>query len=219
MSGEVLAVNVGRPRLKQWRGRTISTAIFKNPVEGRIRVGSEGLEGDQQADRSAHGGVDKAVYVYPTEYYDDWRTELGLDPLPATNFGENLTISGGWLDTEVRIGDRYQIGATLFEVSQPRLPCAKLNLRFERPDMVKRMTANGRVGFYFRVIETGTIAVRDLVERVHQSPIEFTVLDAARLETRDRSNLSLLRLALTVEALTSSWKENFRRRLSMIENS
>ena len=213
----VLSVNVGRPRLKQWRGRTISTAIFKAPVEGRVMARVEGLDGDQQADRNVHGGPDKAVYVYQAEHYEPWKGELAVDALPWSAFGENLTCSGGWPEDEVRIGDRFRIGGAEFEVSQPRLPCGKLNLRFERPDMVKRMLANGRFGFYLRVLGEGEVGASDEVERVGRSAWDFTVAEAARIAAIDKDDLDLLRRAVAVEALPGPWLQGFRRRLTMRE--
>ncbi|MEW4567340.1 MOSC domain-containing protein [Tautonia sp. JC769] len=213
----ILSVNVGRPRLLQRRGRTTSTAIIKRPVEGRVAVGPENLEGDQQADLSVHGGPDKAVYAYPAEHYDAWRDELPGVDLQWGAFGENLTCSGGWREDEVRIGDRFRAGEAEFEVSQPRLPCGKLNLKFDRTDMVKRMLANGRFGFYFRVIRTGFVAANDPIERIARSPYDLTVAEAARLEVIDRHDLELLRRAVAVEALPASWLQTFRDRLRGLE--
>jgi MOSC domain-containing protein YiiM len=213
----IVSVNVGRPRLLQRRGRTTSTAIIKRPVEGRVAIGLENLEGDQQADLSVHGGPDKAVYAYPVEHYDAWRLELPGIELGWGAFGENLTCSGGWREDEVRIGDRFRVGEAEFEVSQPRLPCGKLNLRFDRTDMVKRMLSNGRFGFYFRVIRTGSVAVDDPIERIARSPYDLTVAEAARLEAIDKHDPELLRRAVEVEVLPASWLRTFRRRLSSLE--
>jgi MOSC domain-containing protein YiiM len=219
MMGMVVSVNVGRPRLKQWRGRTTSTAIFKSPVGGRVVVGKENLQGDQQADLSVHGGPDKAVYLYPVEHYDAWREELPGVELPWGIFGENLSCSGGWTEDMIRIGDRFRIGDADFEVSQPRLPCGKLNLRFERTDMVKRMLANGRTGFYLRVLREGTVGAGDAIDRIADSPATLTVAEAARLMAIDRDDEPLLRLALGVEALPDAWKDEFRQRLAKLGES
>lgn len=214
----VCSVNVGRPRLLQRRGRTISTAIIKRAVEGRVAVRWENLDGDQQADLSVHGGPDKAVYAYPVEHYDAWRLELPDVDFSWGAFGENLTCSGGWCEDEVRIGDRFRIGDAEFEVSQPRLPCGKLNLRFDRTDMVKRMLANGRFGFYFRVVQEGSVAVGDAMDRIARSPYNFTVAEAARLEAIDTDHPELLRRAIEVEALPASWLQTFRQRLRRMES-
>ncbi|RUL87406.1 MOSC domain-containing protein [Tautonia sociabilis] len=211
--GVVLSVNVGRPLLKLWRGRPTSTAIFKTPVEGRIMARREGLEGDQQSDRSVHGGPDKAVYVYPSEHYDAWRAELPGVELPWGAFGENLSISGGWREDGIRIGDRFRIGDAEFEVSQPRLPCFKLNLRFDRPDMVKRMLSSGRFGFYFRVRSEGKIGAGDAVARIGRSDWDLTISEAARAMAIDKEDGDLIRRAADVEALPDDWRAEFRGRL------
>ncbi|QDV36831.1 MOSC domain-containing protein [Tautonia plasticadhaerens] len=215
--GSVVSVNVGRPRLKQWRGRTTSTGIFKAPVAGRVAVRLENLDGDRQADLSVHGGPDKAVYAYPVEHYDAWRADLPGVDLPWGVFGENLSCSGGWLEDGVRIGDRFRIGDAEFEVSQPRLPCAKLNLRFERTDMVKRMLASGRFGFYFRVLREGTVGAGDAMDRIAESPSDLTVAEAARLMAIDRRDPRLLRRAVGVEALPRDWIREFRDRLATLD--
>lgn len=215
--GEVCSVNVGRPRILSRRGRSTSTAIVKTPVSGRVAVRFDNLEGDQQADLSVHGGPDKAVYVYPTEHYDSWRAELPEVDFPWGCFGENLSCSGGWFEDEVRIGDRFRIGDTELEVSQPRLPCGKFNLRFDRTDMVKRMMANGRFGFYVRVLREGTVASGDSVERIARSRFDLTIAQTSRLATTDRDNLPLLRVASEVSALASSWLDEFRERLRNLE--
>lgn len=215
--GEVLSVNVGRPRILLRRGRSTSTAIIKTPVSGRVAVRLENLDGDQQADLSVHGGPDKAVYVYPAEHYDPWRAELPGVDFPWGSFGENLSCSGGWVEDEVRIGDRFRIGDAEFEVSQPRLPCGKFNLKFDRTDMVKRMMANGRFGFYLRVLREGTVAEGDAVDRTARSPSDLTIAQAARLATTDRDNLPLLRVAVEATALPSSWLDDFRERLRTLD--
>ena len=213
----LVAVSVGRPRLKQWRGRTVSTSIFKRPIAGRVAVRTENLEGDQQSDRSVHGGPDKAVYAYPVEHYEAWQADLAEVDLPPGSFGENLTVSGGWLEDRVRIGDRFRIGSARFEVSQPRLPCLKLNLRFQRPDMVRLMLATGRFGFYLRVLAEGDIGAGDAIGREAEAPHDFSVAEAARLAVIDRDDLALLRRGVGVEALPGPWLEDFRDRLARLE--
>src|SRR5438552_8126480 len=136
----VVSVNVGGPREVEWRGRRVRTSIWKTPVAGRVRVGRLDLEGDEQSDLAVHGGPDKAVYVYPSEHYDDWRRELPGTDLPWGAFGENLTIQG-LLEDGVRIGDRLRAGSAEVSVTQPRMPCYKLGVRFGRDDMVKRFLA------------------------------------------------------------------------------
>jgi MOSC domain-containing protein YiiM len=146
----IASVNVGLPREVEWRGRSVTTGIFKSPAEGRIPVRTLNLDGDRQADLSVHGGPEKAVYGYPSEHYEFWRDELPGVHLPPGSFGENLTTEG-LLETGLRIGDRLRIGSAVLRVTQPRMPCSKLGVRFQREDMVKRFLASGRSGFYFAV--------------------------------------------------------------------
>ena len=143
---KLISVNVGLPRVVDVGGRAVTTSIWKAPVDGRVRVHRLGLEGDQQSDLSVHGGPNKAVYVYPTEHYEFWRRELPDADLPWGAFGENLTTVGLG-EADVRIGDQLRIGSAQFVVTQPRMPCYKLGLRFGRDDMIKRFLLSGRSGF------------------------------------------------------------------------
>lgn len=161
----VLSVNVGEPQEIAWHGRVVRTAIFKQPVSGRVAVRRLGMAGDAQADLTVHGGPDKAVYAYPGEHYPSWRQELGRPDLPWGAFGENLTLEG-LVEEDVAIGDRLRIGTAEFVVTQPRLPCFKLALRFERQDIGKLFMASGRSGFYLAVAREGEIAAGDLVEHL-----------------------------------------------------
>ena len=181
------AISVGLPRDVEWRGKSVQTSIFKEPVSGRVRVGSLNLEGDQQSDLSVHGGVDKAVYVYPREHYDFWRGEIPGMELPHGVFGENLTTEG-LLEENVHIGDRFRIGTAEFVVTQPRLPCFKLGIRFGRADMVKRFQKSGRTGFYLAVLLEGVIEAGDAVESIARDETAVSVADVVGLYTTDASN-------------------------------
>ena len=152
---KVVSLSVGLPREVEWDGDTVLTSIFKEPVDRRLRVSKLNIEGDEQSDLTVHGGVDKAVYVYPSEHYEAWSRELPEVEFPWAAFGENLTTEG--LLEDVRIGDRFRIGTAEFVVTQPRLPCYKLGIRFGRMDMLKRMLRNGRTGFYFAVTTEGEV--------------------------------------------------------------
>ena len=149
---KIVSVNVGLPRPVSWRGRRIMTGIYKDPVEGRVRVRRTNLDGDRQADLSVHGGPEKAVYVYPSEHYPFWRRELELEDLPWGSFGENLTTEGWWED-EVHLGDRFRAGTAEFIVTQPRMPCFKLAVKFDREDIVESFLESGRPGFYLAVTQ------------------------------------------------------------------
>ena len=162
----LVTVSVGRPReVPDERRGTVRTGIWKQPVDGPVRVGRLNLAGDGQADLEAHGGEHKAVYAYPLEHYAVWRRELGRDDLEPGGFGENLTVEG-LLEADVHIGDQFRIGTAVLEVSQPRTPCFKLALRIGDPTLVRRFTESGRSGFYLRVITEGELAAGQPVERV-----------------------------------------------------
>jgi MOSC domain-containing protein YiiM len=156
----LLSINVGQPRAVLWHGESVLTSIFKEPIDGPVAVRAMNLDGDRQSDLTVHGGARKAVYVYPSEHYPFWRRELPDLDIPYGAFGENLTTSG-LLETSVRIGDRLTIGTTAFTVTQPRMPCVKLVIRFGRPDMVKRFMKSGRSGFYLEVTREGVIDTGD----------------------------------------------------------
>ena len=176
----VISVNVGLPREVAWKGRVVTTGFFKDPVSGRVAVRRLNLEGDKQADLTVHGGVDKAVYVYPAEHYDYWRQELPGVPLPWGAFGENLTTEG-LLEGAVHIDDRFRIGSAEFRVTQPRQPCYKLSVRFGRDDIVKRFLISGRPGFYLAVLREGDVGVGDTIELVSRDASQVTVAASAQL--------------------------------------
>jgi len=160
---KILSVNVGLPRLVEYNGEPVSTAIFKDPVEGVVKVDSLNLKGDRQADLSVHGGYYKAVYVYPAEHYPFWRSEYPDMELPYSMFGENLTTEG-LTEADVRVGDRLRIGTAEFLVTQPRLPCYKLGIRFGRVDIIKRFFKSGLSGFYLSIEKTGELKKGDAIE-------------------------------------------------------
>ena len=153
---KILSVNVGGPREVEWKGKLIRTSIFKSPQNGSVKVFKLNLEGDKQSDLTVHGGVDKAVYAYPSEHYSFWRKEFPDLDITWGAFGENLTTEG-LLETAVHIGDTLQIGSARFVITQPRLPCFKLGIRLGRADIVKRFLRSERSGFYFAVLEEGTV--------------------------------------------------------------
>ena len=207
---KLISVNVGLPREVTWKGKTVTTGIFKEPVSKRVMMRSLNLDGDGQADLTVHGGLDKAVYVYPLEHYDYWRGELPDTEFPLGIFGENFTISG-LREEEVNIGDRFHIGTVKLMVTQPRLPCYKLGIRFGRPDMVKRFLASRRTGFYFRVLQEGKVGAGDTLELVSRDDNNITVSDITQLYVREQDNPELLHRAAQLEALPQSWRDYFQR--------
>ena len=207
----LMSISVGLPREVEWRGRTVRTSIFKAPVSGPVRVGPLNLEGDQQSDLAVHGGRDKAVYAYPSEHYAFWRAELPGAELPWGAFGENWTTEGLREDA-VHIGDRLRAGSAEFVVTQPRLPCYKLGIRFGRPDMVKRFQHSGRTGFYLAVLREGEVTAEDPLEWLARDERGVTVADVVALYTADAANQDLLRRASDLPALPEGWRDYFRQR-------
>lgn len=208
----VISVNVGQPREVDWKGQKVVTGIFKEPVAGRIAVRRHNLAGDRQADLTVHGGPDKAVYAYPAEHYPFWREQFPEMELPWGMFGENLTVSG-LLEDVVHIGDRFQVGTAQLVVTQPRLPCYKLGLKFGRDDMLKRFLQSGLTGFYFSVFKEGDVAAGDPINLLDRDEHQVKVSDITRLYHRDKRNLSLLQRVVEVEALPEGWREYFQERI------
>lgn len=209
---KLISTNVGLPREVEWRGKTVLTSIFKSPVSGRIPVRRLNLEGDRQSDLSVHGGIDKAVYAYPAEHYPFWREELPEFPLEWGAFGENFTTEG-LLEGTVRIGDRLSIGSAEFFVTQPRMPCFKLGIRFDRADMVKRFLRSGRTGFYLAVSREGEVESGEPIRVLSRDDHAVTVSDVVSLYAADDASQDLLRRASDLPALPESWREYFRKRL------
>jgi MOSC domain-containing protein YiiM len=209
---KLISLNVGQPREVEWRGRTLVTSIFKDPVTGRRRVEPHNVEGDRQADREAHGGRYMAVYAYPSEHYPLWKEELGLDDIPWGAFGENLTIQG-ILEDEVRIGDRFRIGTAELVVTQPRLPCSKLSARFQRADIVKRFLASGRLGFYLAVERSGNIGAGDDIILVDRDPTDLTISHLHHAVTAERPDRDILERAAGHASLSPGWRADMASKL------
>lgn len=214
---KLVAVSVGRPRLVMSRGEPVSTGIFKERVEGRIMLRTLNLDGDRQADLSVHGGPTKAVYGYPSEHYEFWRSELPDMQLPFGMFGENFTTEG-LVETSLNIGDRFRVGESEVMVTEPRMPCYKLAIKFGRSDILKRFLTSGRTGFYFAVLREGLVGAGDEIERLSRDEHNVTIADITRLYARDKHDLEGLRRALSVPALPSGWKDHFRERIEKIEH-
>ena len=213
----VVSVNVGQPREVQWKRRTVSTGIFKEPVKGRVMARKLNLDGDRQADLSVHGGPEKAIYVYPAEYYQSWRAELPEMDLPWSMFGENLTIEG-LQDGQVNIGDEFRIGSAHVVVTQPRMPCYKLGLKFQRDDILKRFLVSDRSGFYLAVLEEGEIEAGDSITLLKRDEHNVTVTDIMHLYTSDKNNLDALQRAILVPALPQGWRDYFNERIDQLSD-
>lgn len=213
---KVISVNVGLPRTVFWKGHPVTTGIFKEPVENRVMLRRLNLVGDQQADLSVHGGPNKAVYVYPVEHYSYWQQELPDLRLPWGMFGENLTTSG-LFEATAHIGDRLRIGSAEVIVTEPRMPCYKLALKFGRDDIIKRFLQSGRSGFYLAVLQEGEVGAGDAIEFIQQDPHQVTVADIVRLYTSEKDNRELLQRAVQAEALSESWRDYFRQQIVKLE--
>ena len=209
---KLLSVNVGLPREVLWNGKRVHTSIYKEPVKGSVRVAALNLRGDEQSDLSVHGGADKAVYAYPSEHYPFWRKELPEMDLPWAMFGENFTTEG-LLEEAVHIGDRLRVGSAEFVVTQPRMPCYKLAIRFGRPDMVKRFLHSGRTGFYLAVLREGEVTAGDSIELLARDEHGVTVADVVNLYMADATNQDILRRVSELPALPAGWRDYFRQSL------
>jgi MOSC domain-containing protein YiiM len=216
---KLVSLNVGLPREVLWHGRSVTTGIYKEPVQGRVALGTLNLDGDRQADLTVHGGAEKAVYCYPSEHYDDWKKELPGREVPFAAFGENFTTEGLLEDT-VRLGDTFSVGSAEVVVTQPRLPCYKLGIRFQSDDMVKLFLESGRSGFYLAVTREGEVAAGDEIKQIAQDPNAVPVSEITRLyiaKRFSREDVASVGRALEVAALPESWKYYFRDRLNRMK--
>jgi MOSC domain-containing protein YiiM len=209
---KLLSLNVARPRLIVYQGKTINTGIFKEPVTGPVQLRTLNLDGDRQADLTVHGGPNKAVYGYPSEHYPFWGRELPGVKLPWGMFGENFTTAGLFED-DLHVGDRFQIGSAIVMVRQPRMPCYKLAAKFQRDDMIERFLRSGRSGFYFSVEREGSVAVDDVFQLLRRNDPGITIAEMNRLFVREKYNHDLLRKAIETEALPEDWRDYFEERL------
>ena len=211
----VLSVNVGLPREVVWRGKSITTGIYKEPVPGRVALRALNLDGDRQADLRVHGGAEKAVYVYPSESYELWsneRPELDLGP---GVFGENLTTVG-LREAEVNVGDRFRIGTAELVVTQPRLPCFKLGIKMGRDEFVTEFLDRGLFGFYLAVTREGEVGAGDPIVELERDPRGLRVTEVARLYTHGRDDRDGMRRAAAHDALPAGWRDYFQRRLEAL---
>ena len=211
----IVSVNVGRPRLAVWNGQPISTGIYKSPVEGRVMLRTLNLDGDRQADLNVHGGPTKAVYAYPSEHYEFWRRELPDTELAWGVFGENFTTEG-LTESGVRIGDQFRVGEAVVMVTEPRLPCYKLGIRFGRSDILKRFLASGLTGFYLAVVQEGAVGAGDQINLIRPSEDAVTIADIVKLYAHDGNDADALRRAIQVKTLPESWRKRFQQQLEKV---
>ena len=207
---KVLSVSVGQPREVAADDRLVRTSIFKSPVTGRIPIRHNNLAGDQQSDLTVHGGRAKAVYAYPHEHYAFWREQLPGVELQPAHFGENLTIEG-LLEEDVHLGDRLRIGSAELVVTQPRLPCYKLGIRFGDAHMVKRFLASRRTGFYLAVAIEGSVGAGDTIELLERHPAAISIPELLRMYLKEHTSPERLREAVAIPALSDAWRIELRK--------
>ena len=205
---KLISLNVALPRLVEWNGGPVATGIFKEPVQGPVMLRTLNLDGDRQADLSVHGGVSKAVYVYPSEHYEFWKKELPDMELTYGMFGENFTTEG-LLEDAVNVGDRFSVGQAELMVTEPRMPCYKLGIKFGRADIVKKFLQSRRTGFYFAVLKEGEVKAGDRFALLSRDGNDISVADITRLYAFEKNDLVTLQRAVKLEALSESWREYF----------
>ena len=212
---KIISVNVGLPRDVVFRGEVVTTAIFKEPIEGQVKLRTLNLNGDKQADLTVHGGVDKAVYAYPSEHYEYWKHELPDIVLPWGMFGENLTTQG-MIEDAVNIGDQFQIGSAKVIATQPRMPCYKLGVKFGRMDIIRRFLASGRPGIYFKVLQEGEVEAGDSIELISKDENNITVKDIVRLYVRDNNDIESIQRVIRVKDLPTGWRYHFQQQIKQL---
>src|SRR6202166_1036673 len=205
----LLSVNVGLPREIAWRGKTVFTSVWKEPVQGRRLVRPLNIDGDAQGDLAGHGGEHRAVFVYQMDSYHYWQRELKRADFTFGQFGENFTVEG-LADSEVCVGDRYRIGGALFEVTQPRVTCYRVGIRMDESRMAALLVAHRRPGFYFRVLEEGEVGAGDEIVKVADGPERITIADVDALLYLPNPSREQLERSLRVPALSRGWKTSLK---------
>ena len=217
---KVLSVNVGLPKNVLFNGQIITTAIFKDPVNGPIILRKLNLDGDKQADLTVHGGIDKAVYSYPEDHYYYWRKQFPNMDIRWGMFGENFTTEG-LLEDAVNVGDQFQIGSAKLVATQPRMPCYKLGVRFGRMDVIRKFMTSGRPGIYFKVLTEGEIKIDDKIKLIKRDKNNVTVKDIVTLYiTRNNiDNIETMRRATKIRDLPEGWRSEFQQKIEQLKTS
>src|SRR6476660_5894034 len=203
---KLISLNVGLPRVVESNGEPVVTGIFKEPVTGPVMLRTLNLDGDRQADLRVHGGISKAVYGYPVEHYEFWKKELLEMELPYGMFGENFTTEG-LLEDALNVGDRFRIGEAELMVTEPRLPCYKLGIKFGRSDILRRFLQSRRTGFYFAVVREGAVEAGDEFKLLSRDGNDITIADITRLYAFEKNDVDTLKRVVRLEALSESWRE------------
>jgi MOSC domain-containing protein YiiM len=216
MMPKILSVNVSYPKEVDFEGQKVTTGIFKEPIEGRIKLRTLNLVGDKQADLTVHGGPDKAVYAYPVEHYEFWHKLYPNMEMPNGMFGENFTIEG-LMENDVNVGDVFEIGSAKVIATQPRMPCYKLGVKFGCMDVLKKFLVSGRSGIYFKVLEEGEVGAGDSIIQIHKDTNRVGISDIVRLYASDREDIKTMRRAVKVGALPERWKDYFYEQIRRVE--
>ena len=209
---KLISLNVGLPRIVDSNGEPVTTGIFKEPQQGSVMLRTLNLDGDRQADLRVHGGISKAVYGYPVEHYEFWKRELPDMELPFGMFGENFTTEG-LLEDSLNVGDRFRVGEAELMVTEPRLPCYKLGIKFGRTDIIRKFLQSRRTGFYFAVVKEGEVEAGDEIELLSRDGNNITIADITRMYAFEKDDLETLRRAVKLEALSESWREYFQKQI------
>lgn len=218
MIPKIISVNVSLPKEIEFEGHKVLTGIFNEPIEGRVMLRTLNLDGDRQADLTVHGGPDKAVYAYPIEHYDFWLKILPDMELPHGMFGENFTIQG-LVESQVNVGDVFEIGSSRVIATQPRMPCYKLGVKFRRVDIIKKFLASGRSGIYFRVLKEGQVGTGDPILKIKKDSNQIAISDIVRLYATDKEDIKAMRRAVRVKALPEGWKHHFLEQIRQLEKT
>jgi len=213
---KIISLNVGLPRRVLYRDREVTTGIFKSPVAGPRMLYHLNLDGDRQADLEVHGGRNKALYAYPAEHYSYWLEQLPGVAFTWGQFGENVTTEG-LREQDALVGDVYRMGQAIVKVTQPRMPCYKLGIRFGRDDMVKRFLASGRSGIYFSVVDQGLVNVGDAIEKISSAPASISIADINRAYAHSRENVELVRRIVNAQILPRGLHQDFTETLAEID--
>jgi MOSC domain-containing protein YiiM len=209
---KLISLNVGLPRIVESNGEPVTTGIFKEPQQGPVMLRTLNLDGDRQADLRVHGGISKAVYGYPVEHYEFWKRELPDMELPFGMFGENFTTEG-MLEDALNVGDRFRVGEAELMVTEPRLPCYKLGIKFGRTDIIRKFLQSRRTGFYFAVVKEGEVEAGNEIELLSRDSNGITIADITRLYAFEKDDLEMLRRVVKLEALSDSWREYFQKQI------
>ena len=212
---KLISLNIALPRIVEWNGDSVVTGIFKEPVPGPVMLRTLNLDGDRQADLSVHGGKTKAVYAYPSEHYEFWKNELPDMDLPYGTFGEHFTTERLFEDA-VNVGDRFRVGKAALMVTEPRMPCYKLGIKFGRSDIIKKFLQSRRTGFYFAVLKEGEVKAGDQIELISRDANNISIADIIRLYAFERGDLETLRRAVKLEALSESWRGYFQKQIQKL---